>query len=348
MSENTEENSLRDELSSAFDEDEDQQNDEHDEELDESDGGTDEESEEEDADSGQLGEVEGSPERSEEEPKPEEVAAKPSREDKAAKEIKPPINYGPEAREVWKNVPSKVKEQIRDREQQMAEAMHNTRTARNTHESVEKLATSYAPIMAAEGTNNPMEAIQGMFQTVAELRMGTPQQSAQKMAQLIGHYGIDISMLDEALSGGQQQQQQPTQNDQLAQMVQQAVAPLYQEREQQQQQQQQRLTQDVGGELQEFAKGAEFLNDVRHTMADLIEVASKQGRKMSFKQAYDTACVMDPQIKGVVDQRNLTQRSAAKANASSSLAANSGHQGGSSQSPVSLRDQIMSAWDDLT
>ena len=40
----------------------------------------------------------------------------------------------------------------------------------------------------------------------------------------------------------------------------------------------------------DFAAGNEFLADVRLDMADLIDMAAKQGRPLNLQQAYDRAC----------------------------------------------------------
>ena len=265
--------------------------------------------------------------------------------------INAPIGFTPQAREQWASVPDVVKEQIQKREQEIEVAVRGVAESRRTHKAITDLSNSYASVMAAEGAENPMQAIEGMFKTVAELRVGSPQQAAGKMAQLIQHYGVDIQMLDQALSG---QEVQSTEVSQMQQMLDQRLAPLqqmYQQQQQGQQVQQQQAQQQVNDELKTFSDSAEFINDVRYDMADLIDMASKQGRKMTFQDAYDKCCAMNPNISKVLADRATAQQLtssgeavARKRNANSSLSANSG---GASTTPkdLSLRGELESLWD---
>jgi len=267
--------------------------------------------------------------------------------------INAPIGFSPESREKWADVPDVVKAEIQRREAEITEAMANTGEYRRTHTALEGLAQSYAPILAAEGVDTPMQAIEGLFRTVAELRVGSPQQVATKMAQMIGHYGVDITMLDQALSG------QPVQTEEMTameRMLDSRLAPIQNYMQSQgatQAQQTQASQQAVNTELQEFAKSAEFLNDVRNDMADLIDLASKQGRKMDFKEAYDKSCAMHPTISKILSERttnetlkNNGEKVADKRNASSSLASSGGTGKVKSKADMSLREGLEDLWDE--
>ena len=336
---------LREEIESAYEEEE--VDDEAEEE-------TEEETEEEETSSdGEEAEGEGEDEKDGEEADDsgDDDESTAEKEEPESTGITAPIGYSPESREKWKNVPNVVKEQIHKREQEISQAMQNTAEARRSHSAITTLANNYATVLAAEGANTPMEAIEGLFKTVAELRMGTPQSRAVKMSQLIKHYGVDINMLDQALAG---EQVQSTEVTQMSQMLDERLAPLQDmlkgQQNQKQIQQQQAVT-EVNTELADFSKNAEFLNDVRHDMADLIDLASKQGRKMGFKEAYDKACAIHPSISKVVSDRataetlkNSGKRKASKKNASSSLRSGGGS-GGADKKPSSLRGEIESLWD---
>ena len=270
-------------------------------------------------------------------------------------DFKAPIGFSPESREKWKDVPPVVKEQIQRREREIEEAMRGTAEARRSHTQISQLAQSYASVLAAEGAENPMQAIEGLFKTVASLRLGTPQQRATRMAGLISHYGVDINMLDQALAGETPQNQE---SSQLQQLLDQRLAPIQELLDQQKQSQRQMQEQtqaQVQTELVEFSKTAEFLNDVRLDMADLIDLASKQGRKLSFKDAYDKCCAMNPSISKVLEERRTAaalkgegSRLDAKRNAGSSLKASSGQRAGNNGAALSLRSEIANAWDDYS
>lgn len=303
------------------------------------------------------------PEEPSEEPEPREPSEEPAPEEpdklqaKADKQrgpkdsIKAPVDWGPKDRELWSKIPRNLQEKIVSREKEMADVMANTQQARQTHDWIQSLAQSYAPVMAAEGVANPLEAIQGLFKTVASLRMGTPQDKAAQMANLIKHYGIDIQALDSVLAG---QAPSASPNSQLESLIEQKMQPvnqLMQQMGQYQEHQKQQVQHSAQGQIQEFAKDHEFLNDVRNDMADLIDMAAKQGRNLSLQEAYDRAIALNPEISQIIDQRKKqeallgnNQNLAAKHNAASSLAGK--RSGIAAGEPMNLRESIQSAWDD--
>jgi len=265
--------------------------------------------------------------------------------------INAPIGFSPESREVWKDVPELVKEQIQKREREITDAMANSGESRRTHAALNELSNSYASVLAAEGVSSPMEAVEGLFRTVAELRLGSPQQTATKMAQLIQHYGIDINMLDSALAG------EPTQSDEMTameRMMDSKLAPLQEMLSNQRSAETMAAESSqnkVNEELQEFAKSADFINDVRGDMADLIDLASKQGRSMGFKEAYDKACALNPSIVKVMRDREAAARlteennkSEGKKAAASSIPGRSADTSGDG-SPSTLRGELEKLWD---
>jgi hypothetical protein len=266
--------------------------------------------------------------------------------------IKAPVDWSPKQRESWSKIPRPIQDKIVAREQEMAQAMQGTGEARKTHDQFSQLAQAYAPIIASEGASSPMQAVEGMFKAVAHLRMGSPADKAQQIAGMIKHYGVDIQTLDDVLVG---QTPQARPNAEMEQMLDQRMAPINQVMQQLSQMQankQQQTQQAAVGSVQEFSKNAEFLGDVRMDMADLIDMAAKQGRTLTLQDAYDRACTLNPEISNVLDQRKEKERImgsnssiANKRNAASTL---NGRQsgGGGAMNGLSLRDTIASAWDD--
>jgi hypothetical protein len=265
---------------------------------------------------------------------------------------KAPIDWDAGMREHWGKLDPAVQDKITAREGQMARAMQGTSQARQTAGELQNLANQYGSVIAAEGASSPLHAVQGLLQTTTELRMGTPQQKATRMAELINHFGVDITMLDSAIVG------EPVVNTEMAgmqQMIDQRLAPVNQMMQQlghMQQQKQFSQQSSVQNEVAEFKKDAEFLEDVRQDMGYLINLATQQGREMTLKDAYGKACAMNPQISGVMAARDAAAKltngkanMASKKNAASSIAGKG--QGGSSAAPVSLHGQLNAAWDDL-
>jgi hypothetical protein len=267
--------------------------------------------------------------------------------------LKAPLNWSPQQREEWSKIPRHLQEKIISREKEMDQAVAGTAEARKTHEYLAQLGQQYAPVLAAEGINNPIEAVEGLFRSVAALRMGSPVQKAEMLAHLVKTYGVDIRALDDALVGVQPQETQQNQFEALIDQKMQPINQLMQQLNMLQQQGQQQTRAQADQEVAQFAQSAEFLNDVRNDMADLIDLANKQGRSLSLQEAYDRACAIHPEISKVMEQRRQTeaitggnQRIAQKKMAASSLNGRQVGTGGGVES-LSIRDQLNAAWDDI-
>jgi hypothetical protein len=281
------------------------------------------------------------------------AAPEPKEEAPPVSEHKAPIGWSPSARESWAKVPKAIQEQVHKREVEIATAMQTTKEARRTHDVVANLARSYAPILAAEGATDPLQAIDGLFKTAAQLRVGSPQQKAEKIAELVNHYSVDIEALDHALSGTVKDPE----SSRLEAMLEQRLAPLNDFMAQLGSAQQKSTVdtqQAVKNEVAEFSAKAEFVNEVRMDMADLIDLASKHGRKMSLQEAYDKACALNPEVAAVVAKRKAdsdmlgTSASiASKKNAASSVVGKAS--GTPVKTPVegTLADELKAVWDSM-
>jgi len=282
---------------------------------------------------------------------PEQLDATPSEDTIAEPEnknsMKAPLDWTPSERQDWSKIPRNLQEKIVAREKQMTESMANTREARNTHDVFTRLAQNYAPVLAAEGVSDPMQAVEGLFKTVAGLRMGNQIDRARIVKDMISTYGVDISTLDSLLVG--ESAPQMTDEARIQQLVDQRLAPIMQERQSLAQQQQHQQQESAKAEIRAFAEEAEFLGDVREEMADLIDMAEKRGVNLSLQDAYRKACALDPEISSILDARKqeeqILQRStdiASKRDASSSIVGR--RAGNSSTHPNSIRDSLEAAW----
>lgn len=279
-----------------------------------------------------------------------EEAAKGAEGKAEAPEVAAPISFSPEARERWKDVPAPVKAEIQRREKEIADAVANTGEYRRTHQALDNLSKSYAAVMAAEGVSTPMEAVEGLFRTVAELRLGNPAQRAVKMAQLINHYGIDIESLDKALAG----EAVDPELSKFEKLLDQRLGPIQQRLEGGGPPTQQQAD-AVQQELQQFAQNAEFLNDVKDDMADLIELKARRGVLLSFEDAYKMACANNPQISKILAdreaQKSLVQQEEErkrKQAASSSIPASSSPGSPQGGPQDTLRGEIEEAWNQFS
>lgn len=250
---------------------------------------------------------------------------------------KPPVGWGPDAREGWNSIPKAAQDQITKREREVDDAIRNTSDARKSHAGLQQLTQTYGAVMAAEGATHPLQAFDTLMQTVSQLRMGSPQQKAQTVAELIAHFGVDIGALDNTLVG---ERAEPSPEQQMGHMIDQRMEPVNQMMGQLAGMQQQRhvtQNQEVGQEVEAFAQKNEFLNDVRNDMADLMDMATQRGQAMDLQEAYDKACQVNPQVQAVIRQRFESKKAAA-----SSVSG----QGAATTAPkdASLGDTLREAW----
>ena len=228
--------------------------------------------------------------------------------------LKAPASWTPNQREQWSKVPPDLQARITAREKEIATTLTNTAASRKTHERMSKLGESYAPLLAAEGVNDPVQASEGVFQTVAQLQMGSTQQKAETIANLINHYKVDINALDSAIVG---EAPARTPESELERMLEEKIgakmAPLNKlmaMAEQAKLQGQEQVNANAQKSVQDFSKNAEFLNYVRNDMADMIDFAHSRGQEMSLQDAYNKAVAMNPEVSGVMAQRKTAKAAA--------------------------------------
>lgn len=288
-------------------------------------------------------------EKPSEEAAPEEKPAGDKNDDQqteqradSEKTEKPPVGWTPKNREHWAGLPDELKTQISKREREVNQVLQSSASARQLEKAFTQTVEPYRALMASQGTDNPLQAIDGLMKTAATLSMGTQQQKAQRIAELIGHYGIDINTLDSALAGDPAQQQAPNQQDAINQAVNQALSPFINQQNQQRQYEQNQVNTRVQQGIQKVAD-REFFSDVRLDMADIMEMASRRGQVVTLDQAYDRAVQMNPEISGVVSARNTAESLSGKRKASSSL---NGKRGGmaSQSKDLSLHDTLDVLW----
>lgn len=249
-----------------------------------------------------------------------EAEAEPETETKAEPETKPvskpPASWRAGAKERWTSLPEDVREEVSRRERESAIAIQQNAEGRKFVEAFHQAIDPYRSVMAAEGVRDPLVAVQNLMQVSAGLRLGTPSQKANIVAQIIDTYGVDLQTLDSILSG--QLDPKRVQEDEFERKLRERLAPYEQFMQQQQAQRQQMESQyqaRAAQTVEQFAATNEFVDDpeVSNTMADLLEVAARRGREMSIQEAYDRAVQMVPDIAKIVNQRKAAQSASAAA-----------------------------------
>jgi hypothetical protein len=233
----------------------------------------------------------------------------PKSEPKATPQERAPASWRPDVREHWNKLPAEVRAEVARREREMQSTLQETAEARRFTEQLQNVIRPYEMFIKAENSN-PLQAIDNLMSTAAKLRTGTAPELAQLVAGMVKQFGVGrfgqgfIESLDSALAG-EVPRVDPVQN-QVQQALQQQLAPVQQFMSQFQQAQavqQQRMQQEAVGEVQTFLERAEFGEDVREEMADILEVAQRRGRDLSLQDAYKQACLVNPRVRSVLEQR---------------------------------------------
>ena len=225
---------------------------------------------------------------------------------------KAPVSWRPETREHWAALPTEIKNEVLRREREIQNTLKESTEARKMVEQFNRVIQPYEMLIKAENSN-PLQAVDNLMATAARLRTGTSSDVAQMVANIVKQFGVGrfgkafIEQLDSALVG--EIPQEDAQSTQMRNMLQQQLAPVQQfmnQFQQAQYMQQEKLTQEAAGEVQNFLENAEFSEDVRDDMADLMEVAQRRGRELSLQEAYQQACIANPKIRTILQQRGKT------------------------------------------
>jgi len=249
------------------------------------------------------------------EPEPIKVAQSkpitpgPKSEPKAAPVEKAPASWKPDVREHWANLPLDVRAEVARREAEVQRTLQETAEARKFTDQLQNVIRPYEAFIRAENSN-PLQAIDNLMATAARLRTGTSPELAQLVAGMVKQFGVGrfgnsfIEQLDSALAG--EVPRSDPQQAQVQQILQQQLAPMQQfmsQFQQAQMAQQQQVQQAAMKEVNDFIAKAEFGDDVREDMADIMEVSQRRGREISLQDAYKQACLTNPRVRAALEAR---------------------------------------------
>lgn len=220
-----------------------------------------------------------------------------------------PASWRPDVREHWAQLPEPVRAEIQRREVEVQRTLQESAEARKSFDAVMRVIQPYEAFIKAENSN-PLQAIDNLMGTAARLRTGTAPELAQMMAGIVRQFGVGrfgnqfIEALDSALAGAPVQVD--PQQAALQQALDQRLAPLqgmFQQFQAAQQQQQQQVVAQAQNEVTQFLERAEFGEDVRDEMADLLEMAQRRGQPMTLADAYKKACMANDRVRQVLHGR---------------------------------------------
>ena len=281
----------------------------------------------------------------------------------APPDLKAPAQWKPTAREKWGTVDPEIKAEVTRREREFQTHLQQSAGLRDFVSAFENIVRPYEMFIRAE-TSNPRAAVANLFDTAAQLRVGTPQTKAMMVAGLCRQYAIDLAQLDGALAqvfGVQTEGLNPAAAQQLAQRAPQQQQQVFQDPRvdqylywmaQQQEQQAAAESAQIQQATQQFAEQAEFFEDVRHDMADMIEIAARRGIVLPVKEAYEKACAMHPEVSKILAQRQsatnpraMTQAALRARRAASSVKGEPSPHGTTAPQTETLRGAIEAAFE---
>jgi hypothetical protein len=267
----------------------------------------------------------------------------PERTQDSATKFRAPDSWDQKAKVHWDKLPPDVQQEVARRERDMVMTLQNTAGQRRLADDFVRTINPFMVFLNAENVH-PLEAVRQLFGQAAILRIGTPAQKAQLVANVVKTFSVPIKDLDAALVG----EEIPDQEGKIAQIIQQQLAPVNQFMQQVGQLRQehyQRVDSDLDQEIETFAadKLNEYFYDVKDDMADIMEMAARQGRNVTLKQAYDRACKMNESVQERVSAKKREAAEKAKM-ASTSLPA----RGAPTKTPSkggSVRDDLLDAFE---
>lgn len=223
-------------------------------------------------------------------PKPKETAT-------AAAVAVPAAQAAPVAPEPWQTAPKSWKKElgqgwgaldpayqryVHEREQQMKASYDAAAPKAELADKITKAAEPYMNTIRGLGMELP-QAVAGLMQVDNDLRTLPYEQKLQKLAQVAASYGIDLT--------GQLQNAQQAQPPQYANL-QNELLTLKGRQEQFMQEQKAAQDRAAADEIQRFAATAEHFEEVKSTMAKLLQ----GGIAVGIPDAYEQAVRLHPEI----------------------------------------------------
>ena len=218
--------------------------------------------------------------------------------------VRAPQSWKPTEREAWAQVPPAAQAAILRREREVAIALQQAAEHGKTSQGFLEAIRPYEAVVRQSGME-PVKYVENLVQTAYNLSVAHPAQKAEIMADLLTQFRVVPADLDAAWArrlGGQgappQQQPNPAQfrDPRLDQLLEQAETQRRTEAEEQ---------------TAELSQSHEFFDDVRGTMADIIDLWAKQGKRSvsedEIERAYNIACSMNPDVTAIMDQRKAAQ-----------------------------------------
>jgi hypothetical protein len=211
---------------------------------------------------------------------------------------RPPASWKKDYHEVWQTADPKLKEYAWQREEEMKKGVEPLLSKAQFADQIQQAIEPYQNNLKSLGIAPP-EAIKALMDADNVLRHGSPQQKAQMFATLSQQYGVNLGEIGTL-------QQQPI--DPTVSMLQNELYSVKNEVMTWKQQQEAAQNQVLLSEINSFAQKAEFFEDARPTMIQLLN----SGMAQNLDDAYSKALRLDEALSSKLQQSQQAQTEAAK------------------------------------
>ena len=197
---------------------------------------------------------------------------------------RPPKSWKKDYHDVWPGVPDRAKEYFHTREDEIQNGINNARQAANEYEHIRKVMDPYMPTINGLGLDAP-RAIKGLMEADHILRTSAPEHKRAYLLQLADHYGIqlgDVSQHAPTASAGNPDLYA------LKNELNQVRGEVVGWKKAQEDAANQTLLQDIAN----FAKGKTHFEEVRPTMASLLQA----GLALDLEGAYTMAVRLNDEL----------------------------------------------------
>jgi len=198
-----------------------------------------------------------------------EVSGEP--EVKAAKPR--PSSWKKDYEESWGKLDPTLQDYISQREADFAKGVSTYKNQWDQAQPILSTIEKFAPVLQQNGVD-PAQWINSLGTAHQTLVYGNPEQKLQMFAQLANDYGVDLN----GLLGGQQASPQFS-------MIAQELSQIKNQWQQFQSMQEQQEQTQLKGEIESFSKDKPYFDDVRETMAGLLQ----NNMATDLNTAYDKA-----------------------------------------------------------
>lgn len=188
------------------------------------------------------------------------------------------------------------------REAQFTAYRQETEQIRGFANEFARRAEPYRPLYTMLNTT-PLQAFDVLMRSAAVLYQGDPRMKAQAVAQLIKDRGIDPNIVADFLDGKTSDGRPVPQPDPQYLQVQQELGSVKEQLRQQREQELRARQEQANQFVANWAKGKPWYEDVKESMAMVMQASEAQGRPLTLDQAYATAIQLDPDVAKLERQR---------------------------------------------